>query len=260
MALWGSGSSNPLGSITIFCIINNLRSVTGKSQHPIRNKFARVTRIKRVTRLLDRERAGGILRRIHEGNFMNNAARFVGRFFALALLLVLIGIQNGQCQQAVDLVFTNKFASFTNLQGETFIGAELIEADATQVVFKTNDIYGAVKFTNLSTATLKSLGIPLSRLGLAHELEVQKAKAIANQRDILSQEQEELSDPSKLSGLRINSVISKSYSPIYYGWLQWCNVIAKQRGGRNLFLSPNFLRLFRNIWSSEKPCPKTYRN
>ena len=176
---------------------------------------------------------------------MKTAARIVGRFFAMALLQAFLGCQNGRCQQVADLVFTNKFATFTNLQGEKFTGAELIHADATQVVFKTNNIFGAVKFTNLSTATLESLGIPLSRLNLAHELEVQKAKALADRQAILNDEQEKLLDPTKLTKLNIDSVIFKDHDPLY-GQVYWCTVRQNNGPATKLFVArlPDAIQTF----------------
>jgi hypothetical protein len=176
---------------------------------------------------------------------MKTAVRFVGRFFALALLQVFFGCQDGQCQQAANLAFTNKFATFTNLQGETFIHAELIEADATQVVFKTNNIFGAVKFTNLSTATLESLGIPLSRLDLAKELQVQKAKAIADRQVIFQDEQEKLLDSRNLTKLNIDSVIFKDNDPLY-GQVYWCAVRQNNGPVTKLFVArlPDAIRTF----------------
>lgn len=143
-------------------------------------------------------------------------------FAAFVLISAFVGILKGECQTALDLMFTNKVVTFTNLQGDLFLSAELVEADATQVVFRTNDIFGAEKLTNLSTATLQSLGIPVSRLGMAQELEVQKEQAASEQRAMLKQEQDALNDPTNLLGLKITSVISKNYSQIY-GWLQFCN-------------------------------------
>ncbi|HXD00937.1 MAG TPA: hypothetical protein VN048_16465, partial [Verrucomicrobiae bacterium] len=145
------------------------------------------------------------------------------RIVVFLLITTCVGLLNSECQTALDLMFTNKVVSFTNLQGDHFTSAELVEADATQVVFKTNDIFGAVKFTDLSKETLALIGIPESRLYLERELEIQKEQASANQRAILKQEQDALNDSSKLTSARISSVISKNYNPIY-GWLQYCNI------------------------------------
>jgi hypothetical protein len=65
-------------------------------------------------------------------------------------------------QASAELYFTNEVASFTNLEGETFERAKLIEADSSQLVFETNRIFGAVAFTNLSPAVLDRVGISLA--------------------------------------------------------------------------------------------------
>jgi hypothetical protein len=176
---------------------------------------------------------------------MKIAARFVGRFFAIALLQAFFGCQTGRCQPAANLVFTNKFATFTDLHGEKFVGAELIEADATQVVFKTNGIFGAVKFTNLSTATLESLGIPLSRLDLAQELKDKKAQAIAHRQALLKDEQEKLLDPANLTKLNIDSVLFKDNNPLY-GQVYWCAVRQENGAVAKLFVArlPDAVRIF----------------
>lgn len=147
-------------------------------------------------------------------------SRFV-RF--LCLIAAGFGICNSRGQTTPDLWFTNRIVTFTNLQGGRFVDADLVEADASRVVFKTNGIFGTVEFTNLSPAMLDLIGIPASQLQLAHELEIQKAEAAARQRALLEDEREKLLDPSNLVKLTVESIQLADYDPIY-GRVQFCNV------------------------------------
>ncbi len=153
----------------------------------------------------------------------------------VVLMTACLGIPTGQCQTSPDLWFTNRVVTFTNLEGERFVDADLVEAGISQVVFKTNGIFGAVKFTNLSPATLELIGIPPSQLELAHELEIQKAEALAHQRALLKDEQEKLLDPSNLVELTVESIQLKDNDPIY-GRVQFCSVSTATGASRSVFV------------------------
>jgi hypothetical protein len=151
------------------------------------------------------------------------------------LIAACFGMGNGQSQTTMDLWFTNRIVTFTNLQGERFAHAEVVEADASQVVFKTNDIFGTVKLTNLSPATLEWIGIPPEQLELAHQLEIQKAQALAHQRAMLQDEQQRLLDSSNLVRLTVESIQLKDYDAIY-GPVLFCNVRTATGAATSVFV------------------------
>src|SRR5258708_13865950 len=77
-----------------------------------------------------------------------------------------------------DIIFTNKVASFTNLQGKAFVGVELVRANNDGVVWRDKEGgMGLVSYTNVSPALLTSWGIPEDRAELMRTREEQKRAA-----------------------------------------------------------------------------------
>lgn len=79
---------------------------------------------------------------------------------SILLLLVLgfIGVAPGQDA----ITFTNRLATFTNLQGEVFRDVRLVRADADGIIYRETVGVGGgrVFYTNLPQPVLKSLGLP----------------------------------------------------------------------------------------------------
>ena len=71
---------------------------------------------------------------------------------------------------AQDITFTNRTASFTNLEGRVFTNVTLVKATENGIVWK-GDGLGMVPYTNLSPRVLASFGVPPERI------EEAKAKA-----------------------------------------------------------------------------------
>src|SRR5258708_6818443 len=66
-----------------------------------------------------------------------------------------------------DIIFTNKLATFTNLQGKAYLGVELVKANMDGLVWRKDDGLGQIAFTNLDSAFLNSLGIDAERIDMA---------------------------------------------------------------------------------------------
>lgn len=142
----------------------------------------------------------------------------------LALMGGLAGLgSNVHGQAAPDILFTNHYVTFTNLTGDTFHGAELIEADSSQVVFKTNGIFGTVKFTNVSPDTLRMIGVPDSHLEAARAAAASRTRQAAEEWTIIQNEKQRLWDPANLFVVAVESIQLRDNDPIY-GQLQFCKI------------------------------------
>jgi hypothetical protein len=81
---------------------------------------------------------------------------------------------------AQDIVFTNKTATFTNLQGRVYTNVTLVKATQDGLLWR-GDSMGLIAYTNLSPALLESLGVPTNRIEQARERATQAAAARAKQ-------------------------------------------------------------------------------
>jgi hypothetical protein len=148
----------------------------------------------------------------------------MGKCRAMVLLFAIVSFTGGEVRgQALEWPFFDRVASFTNRQGEAVPNATLIRADATQIIYKTNDIYGTVKLTNLSPATLDYIGVPASFLEQVMAQKQKQAQAAAKTAALWKSEQEKLRDPASLIPVTVESVISADYDSLH-GKLQRCNV------------------------------------
>src|ERR1035441_10327245 len=77
---------------------------------------------------------------------------------------------------AQDITFTNKTATFTNLDGRVFTNVTLVKANDYGIVWKGDGI-GLIPYTKLSPEVLESLGI--------HQERVERAKALAKRQAAL---------------------------------------------------------------------------
>jgi hypothetical protein len=79
-----------------------------------------------------------------------------------------------------DLIeFTNKVATFTNLQGEVLRQVVLVRGDLDGVIWRNAANGGRVCYTNLQPALLEVWGIPTNRIDSARARAAQKALAAA---------------------------------------------------------------------------------
>ena len=129
---------------------------------------------------------------------------------------------NGQTPP-LEWRFTNRVATFTNLQGQAMVNASLIRADGSQLIFKTNDVYGTVNLTNLAPATLEMLGVPASYLQQVRAREKEQAGAAARAAALWKTEQEQLRNPDGLLPFMVESIVSSDYDTLF-GQLRRCNV------------------------------------
>ena len=94
--------------------------------------------------------------------------------------VILFSLCLGSIQAfATDIVFTNKTASFTNLQGRVYSAVELVRADLDGLIWREAGSGGRVCFTNLSVDTLERLGIPTNRIQIAAERAARKTTSDA---------------------------------------------------------------------------------
>ena len=147
-------------------------------------------------------------------------ARVAGVWAALAMGAAF---QVSLTQCGAVLSFTNKVATFSSLDGQMYVGAQLVEADSSRIIFKTNGVFDAVAFTNLSADTLDRIGITQDYLDSVRDGEARKAVALAAQRTMLADEQQRLGDGIGLLNLTVNTVEISDHDPIY-GNLRFCRV------------------------------------
>jgi hypothetical protein len=80
----------------------------------------------------------------------------------LGILVVLLAAFSAKAQ---DILFTNKTATFTNLEGRLFKNVEIIRADRDGVIWRDGATSGGrVGYTNLDALFLASWGIPTNRI------------------------------------------------------------------------------------------------
>jgi hypothetical protein len=80
-------------------------------------------------------------------------------------LVVLILPEAGYSTDLIE--FTNKIASFTNLQGEAFNQVSLVRGDLDGVIWRNGPNGGRVCYTNLHPVFLQDWGIPTNRIDSA---------------------------------------------------------------------------------------------
>jgi hypothetical protein len=78
---------------------------------------------------------------------------------------------------AQDITFTNRVATFTNLQGTVYKDVTLTKADLDGVIYREEAGGGRVCYTNLSPAVLEAWGIPTNRIETARARAKRKAAA-----------------------------------------------------------------------------------
>lgn len=98
---------------------------------------------------------------------------------------------------AQDIVFTNRIATFTNLQGRAYKGVRLVKGDLDGVIWREAEGVGGgrISYTNLDVALLDSWGIPTNRIETAKTRAGQKAVKDAQYRAFL--EKAARGDPAK---------------------------------------------------------------
>ena len=98
---------------------------------------------------------------------------------------------------AQEIVFTNRIATFTNLQGRAYTGVWLVKGDLDGVIWREAEGAGGgrVSYTNLNAALLDSWGIPTNRIETAKIRAGQKAVKDAQYRAFL--EKAARGDPAK---------------------------------------------------------------
>jgi len=137
--------------------------------------------------------------------------------------IAILANGNAHPQSRPEVLFTNRIVTFTNLQGQVTVDANLIRATTDEVIFKTNDDYGTVMFTNLAPQVLEYLGVPQSHLKLVREQQAQLAEQAARELELLKDELAKLDDPANLVKVNIQSVVWTDYDALY-GSVQRCNV------------------------------------
>jgi hypothetical protein len=94
----------------------------------------------------------------------------------MAVLLALTALNGSLLAQ--DIIFTNRTATFTNLEGRVFTNVTLVKANDYGVVWR-GDGAGMVPYTKLSPQVLESLGIPQERVERSKALLARQAALAA---------------------------------------------------------------------------------
>ncbi len=84
--------------------------------------------------------------------------------------------------QQATIAFTNKTATFTNLQGRVFKDVELVRGDLDGLIWRREASGGRICYTNLDTEVLESFGISSNRIAVALARAQHKAVADAQYR------------------------------------------------------------------------------
>jgi hypothetical protein len=102
---------------------------------------------------------------------------------------VLCFVLLGSAALAQNITFTNRTATFTNLEGRLFFNVTLIKTNQDGVIWSDDSGGGQVSYTNLSPALLQEWGIPLERIEEARVRAGKKAVADAQRRAALAAQQ-----------------------------------------------------------------------
>ena len=116
-------------------------------------------------------------------------ARVAGVWAALAMGAAF---QVSLTQCGAVLSFTNKVATFSSLDGQMYVGAQLVEADSAGLFSRPTGCSTRWRSLNLSADTLDRIGITQDYLDSVRERsgEARKAVALAAQRTMLADEQQ----------------------------------------------------------------------
>jgi hypothetical protein len=93
-----------------------------------------------------------------------------------------LAVSVAQSAKTADIFFTNKFVTFTNLQGRIFQQVQLLSGDWDGVIWRDDMCAGRVSYTNLSTAFLDAWDIPTNRIGVARKRAEHRAVLEARER------------------------------------------------------------------------------
>ncbi len=89
---------------------------------------------------------------------------------------------------AADIIFTNKTATFTNLDGYRFVKVTLVKADLDGVIWRDGASGGRICYTNLSPSQLEQWGIPTNRIDVARVRAQKKGAADVRYQSLISAE------------------------------------------------------------------------
>lgn len=112
---------------------------------------------------------------------------------------------------AGDITFTNRTASFTSLQGQSYKGVHLVRADSDGLIWRDGASGGRICYTNLDPELLESLGISSNRIEIARARAEHKAVADARYRALVLAEAQAKAHAPHVAGL-INPAPSVSWS------------------------------------------------
>lgn len=98
---------------------------------------------------------------------------------ALLLTVLATGLQ---LARAEDITFTNRTATFRDLQGKFYRGVQLVRGDLDGLIWRDGASGGRICYTNLDPEVLQSFGISSNRIEVARVRAQKKALADARYR------------------------------------------------------------------------------
>jgi hypothetical protein len=101
------------------------------------------------------------------------------------VLLLTVLATAFQCALADDITFTNRTATFTDLQGRTYRRVQLVRGDLDGLIWRDGASGGRICYTNLSPELLESFGISSNRIEIARARAEKKAIADARYRSLV---------------------------------------------------------------------------
>ena len=99
-----------------------------------------------------------------------------------AALFFAVSVTAFQYAVAEDITFTNRIATFTNLQGQLFRLVQLARGDQDGLIWRDGASGGRICYTNLHPALLEYFGISTNRIEIARDRAEKKALADARYR------------------------------------------------------------------------------
>lgn len=130
---------------------------------------------------------------------------------ALFLTILATGLQLGWAE---DVTFTNRTATFADLQGKLYRRVQLVRGDLDGLIWRDGASGGRICYTNLSPDLLESFGISSNRVEVARARAQKKAIADARYRaQVIAQPRPKAPDQFAATNAPALSVAGVSPSP-----------------------------------------------
>jgi hypothetical protein len=118
---------------------------------------------------------------------------------------------------ADDITFTNKTASFTNLQGQAYQRVQLVRGDLDGLIWRDGASGGRICYTNLHPDVLESFGISSNRITIARARAQKKAFTDARYRAVVFAKEQTKTQVQAGSTNAVSSMADSTGYAVPYG-------------------------------------------